>query len=115
MSLEICKKKNAAFNVTNNLCVATSALRRANNSTVVLNKINSIGFFPTIISGEEEAKYIGNIVQYEFPDKINNTLIIDIGGGSTEFLYYKNKKLAFYESVGIGAITLYEEFFMNDS
>ena len=49
----MCKKNNDMFNVTKKLCVATSALRRANNSNVVLNKINTLGFFPKIISGEE--------------------------------------------------------------
>ena len=70
------KKKIKEYDVEIELCVATSALRQAKNSPDVINQFNSIGIFPIIISGIDEAKYIGNIVKYEFPNSINNTLVV---------------------------------------
>lgn len=105
------KKIIKKYNVQKELCVATSALRQAKNKISVINKIKSIGFFPLIISGKEEAQYIGNIIKYEFPNIINNTLIIDIGGGSTELIYFYKSKIKLIQSIEIGSVTLFEKFF----
>ena len=99
------------YKVEKELCIATSALRQAKNKDEILKKMNSIGMFPIIISGYEEAKYIGKIVKYEFSNNIKNTLVIDIGGGSTELIYFKNSKIKLIESLEIGSVTLFEKFF----
>ena len=99
------------FNVEKELCFATSALRQAKNRTAILNKIKNIGIFPKIISGYEEAQYIGKIVKFEFNDNIKNALVIDIGGGSTELIYFYNSKIKLIESIEIGSVTLFDMFF----
>ena len=105
------KKIIKEYDVEIELCVATSALRRAKNSPDVINQFNSIGIFPIIVSGTDEAKYIGNIVKYEFPNNINNTLVVDIGGGSTEFIYFNKSKIKLVESMNLGSVTLFEKCF----
>ena len=105
-----CKKIIKKYNVEKEFCVATSALRQAKNNHEVISRIKSTGCLPIIISGNEEAQYIGNIVKHEFPDYINNTLVVDIGGGSTEFIYFSNSKINEFSSIDMGSVTLFEKF-----
>ena len=105
------KKYIKKFNVEKEICIATSALREAKNSHSVLKKINSINIFPKIISGIQEARLVGDIIKYEFANNLNNSLVIDIGGGSTEFILFKNSQIIDVESINLGSVTLFEKFF----
>ena len=65
--------------------VATSAVRQARNSAVFLEGAEArLGFPIDVISGQEEARFIyQGVAHFEhFPD---SRLVMDIGGGSTEF------------------------------
>ena len=105
------KKEIKKYNVKKEFCVATSALRQAKNKNFVLSQFHKINVFPKIISGNDEAKYIGNIVLHEFPNDIKNTLVVDIGGGSTELIHLYNSKIINVDSLNIGSVTLFEMFF----
>ncbi len=110
-NLITCKNIIKKYNVEDEFCVATSALRQAKNKTKIIKKINDINIYPKIISGDEEANLIGTVVKNEFPLLCKNALIIDIGGGSTELIYFKNFKIEYRRSFEIGSVTLYEKFF----
>jgi len=108
------KKTLIHYNVQETYCVATSALRNALNKTSVLSEFNACGFFPTIITGKEEARYVGLSIKYEFPKILNNTICIDVGGGSTELIIFQNKTVVNVISYNFGTIILTEKYFWND-
>ncbi|MAV59076.1 MAG: hypothetical protein CMG07_03890 [Candidatus Marinimicrobia bacterium] len=110
-NLITCKNIIKKYNVEDEFCVATSALRQAKNKTEIIKKINDINIYPKIISGDEEANLIGTVIKNEFPLLCKNALVIDIGGGSTELIYFKNYKIKYKRSFEIGSVTLYEKIF----
>ena len=68
------------------LVSATNAFRIASNKEELVSQIKEkFGFDVHVITGEEEGKfaYLGAISDYH---EENNTLVIDIGGGSTELI-----------------------------
>ncbi|MEM4261113.1 MAG: hypothetical protein QXG00_07765 [Candidatus Woesearchaeota archaeon] len=96
------------FGVSTIKSVATSAIREAKNGTEVsLILSNVIGFPIEIISGEEEANlsFSGTIENEE------NSTVIDIGGGSTEFVNGENEEILYKKSIKIGAVKITEKFF----
>lgn len=87
----------------------TSALRDVNNAEVLVQKVKEeTGCTLNIISGREEARlsYLG------VGASDSNGLIIDIGGGSTEFIWQDNQEIKF-KSLNIGAVRLTERFISN--
>jgi exopolyphosphatase/guanosine-5'-triphosphate,3'-diphosphate pyrophosphatase len=91
--------------------VATHTLRRAKNANTFLRRARKIFPFPIeIISGAEEARLI-----YVGIASNNNTegsrLIIDIGGGSTEFAVGKSSAPQLCKSVQIGCVSYQKRFF----
>ena len=85
-------------------CVGTSAIREAKNQKDFIDRIKTatkINIQP--ISGLQEASYIFNGILKEklFSDEC--VLIMDIGGGSVEFIISKNRKIAWKKSFPIGA------------
>ena len=93
----------------------TSAFRNAKNCEEVLEKIKTttdIGC--SIISGEVEAEYIYQGVKYSLEMGMENSLILDIGGGSVECILGNNTQILWKESFEIGAQRLLERFHKND-
>jgi len=88
----------------------TSAMRNASNADEVVRRIKAItGIDSNIISGDLEAEYIYMGVKAAM--NIDETsLIIDIGGGSVEFIVGNNDKILWKRSIEIGAQRLLEEF-----
>lgn len=93
---------------------ATSAVRDAKNQDTFLNILrNELGLEVEVVSGEREAQLIhqGVKIGYPFNEKV---LIMDIGGGSTEFIYAsKNEVLKAY-SFNIGTARIYQQFEFSD-
>lgn len=75
--------------------VGTQALRSASNADEFLKKAQQVLGFPIeILPGQEEARLIFEGCSYRLPYSEETRLIIDIGGGSTEFaLGYKHQAL----------------------
>ena len=85
---ETCDK----YNVTKIIAVGTSALREAKNSRDFINAVKKeTGIEIEIISGEREAELTAKGVTTAIGDKKGpgKFFIIDIGGGSTEWIIYK--------------------------
>jgi exopolyphosphatase/guanosine-5'-triphosphate,3'-diphosphate pyrophosphatase len=84
------------------LAVATSAIRDSENGEAFLGEIEwSYGFTTLLLSGDDEAELTRRGVGEVGAD----TLIFDVGGGSTEFILGD-----WHESVDIGSVRLTERF-----
>lgn len=92
--------------------VATSAVREAsNNKDFVKTIFKQTSIKIDIIDGRTEAKLIFLGMKNALPLENSSVLGIDIGGGSTEFIYGLNNKLKYAESVKVGAVRLSNLFF----
>src|SRR5687767_1337250 len=84
-------------------CVATSAVRAATNGGDFLERVKAeLGIDARIISGREEARLIYLGVRHACRMSAK-TLILDIGGGSVEFIVGDEKHAAMLESRKLGA------------
>jgi exopolyphosphatase/guanosine-5'-triphosphate,3'-diphosphate pyrophosphatase len=95
--------------------IATSAAREASNKDDLIKIIrNTTGSSCHIISGEEEAllNFLG--VMSDLSRKYDSVVIIDVGGGSTEFIVVKNDHIVSKKSLPIGSRRLSESFFHHD-
>lgn len=104
------------FSVSHSFATATSAIRSAKNGADFLEKVRTeTGFSPQVISGEKEAEWIyrGISGQVEM-EKGNNALIMDIGGGSVEFILADHSAILWKQSFEIGAQRLCDQFFQED-
>ncbi len=92
--------------------VATSAVREAVNNTDFVERIFSeTGLSVEIIDGKTEADLIFKGMKNAIPVRNKSVIGIDIGGGSTEFIYAVNEQIQFSESINIGAVRLSKMFF----
>ena len=105
------KEKASSYGVENIRAFATSAVRDAENREVFLQEVSKLGIKIECISGKTEAtlNFLGNSLV--FKDEI---LVVDIGGGSTEFTLGKDKTIDFIQSINIGAVRATEKFFSDN-
>ncbi|MFY8021372.1 MAG: exopolyphosphatase [Bacteroidia bacterium] len=94
---------------------ATSAIRNAINGPEFMQEVaKRFQIQIEAISGDLEATYIYEGVKRSFDFQSKTYLIMDIGGGSVEFII-ANEELSFWKrSFEIGAIRLHEKFKKND-
>lgn len=89
--------------------LGTEALRIARNPDDFSKAIKeAIGLEPTILTGEKEAElsFLGSL--YDLKIDTSDLLLIDVGGGSSEFVTGKNGKMIDAISIPIGALKLKE-------
>lgn len=94
--------------------IGTSAIRNAINKNDFIEKVKAkTGIDITVISGAYEAEYIYNGVAsgIELDEPF---LIMDIGGGSTEFIYGNASGMIKAQSFEIGAARIYQLFDLSD-
>jgi exopolyphosphatase/guanosine-5'-triphosphate,3'-diphosphate pyrophosphatase len=109
------KKSIDHYQVKQVRAAATSALRTAGNGAAFLEKIRSeTGIIPEIISGEREAELIYLGVGAAINMRNEKCLIIDIGGGSVEFIICNKEEVFWKRSYDIGAARLMEQFHHSD-
>ncbi len=90
--------------------VATSALRESNNREAIIRRArNEAGLELEIVSGKEEARLICLGVLHGKPPNARS-LVVDIGGGSTEVAFAVGERPSDLWSVAIGAVRLTEIF-----
>ncbi len=93
----------------------TSALRNARNAKVFTGRAkNELDIDITIIPGDEEADLILDGVRQAVTFTGKPTLVMDIGGGSIEFILATDKALMWKRSFEIGATRLVERFSPSD-
>lgn len=90
---------------------ATSATRDAQNRALFVDGVREIlGIEPEVISGDEEARlsFMGAVRELHPSDA--PFLVVDIGGGSTEFVF-GDSKVSAAKSVNIGCVRMSERHF----
>ena len=97
----------SAFGVVRYRACATSAMREASNSQEVIARIKeATGVQIEVISGDEEAFLIQSGGLAEMIDDGKDYLYVDVGGGSTELIWYSNRKVLKATSFPIGTVRL---------
>ena len=94
--------------------VATSAVREASNRLQLIRTVkNHAGIRIEVISGSEEARLVClGVLQGEPPSE--RSLIIDIGGGSTEIISARGEEPESAWSLQLGSVRLSEFFVQSD-
>ena len=114
-ALKIYKETISNYNVEKVFTFATSAIRTATNGIEFTEKVKQeTGFEVEIITGDKEAE----LIYYGVCEAVNLgeelSLIIDIGGGSTEFIIANKDKIFWKQSFLLGASRLLEKFKPSD-
>ncbi len=92
--------------------VATNTLRVAKNAPEFLIRAEAaLGFPIEVIAGREEARLIYVGVAHTLPDPHRQQLVVDIGGGSTEFVIGKSFDPLLLESRYMGCVGYSLRFF----
>jgi exopolyphosphatase / guanosine-5'-triphosphate,3'-diphosphate pyrophosphatase len=94
------------------LFTATSAVRDAENGEAFLGEVEwSYGFVTQLLSGDEEAELTFRGAADGRP---GSTLVIDPGGGSTEFVRGEDGRVDAQVSVDVGSVRLTERYLRSD-
>lgn len=92
--------------------VGTNALRAATNGQTLIQRAEALlGHSIEIIAGREEARLIYLGAAHALAEESGRRLIIDIGGGSTEFIIGENFEPLALESLHMGCVTYSKRFF----
>ncbi len=111
-ALDRMKQVAGSFGAVELVAVATSAVREASNRYLFLERArNEVGVEVDVISGFEEARLIHLGVLQALPVFDERILLVDIGGGSTEFLIGEGDDVLEARSMKLGAIRLTQRFF----
>lgn len=108
-TLNLFKEACQRFQVHNVIAVATAAVRNAPNGEKFIQHIKKqIGFNFRILSGQKEAYYgylgiINTLTEKDY-------LQFDLGGGSIELVWVKDRKIKKSISLPFGAVTVTEKF-----
>ena len=100
------------FDPSNVRAVATNTLRVAKNAHKFIDDAQqALGFPIEVIAGVEEARLIYIGAAHEVQAVQGNRLVVDIGGGSTEFIIGKGYEPKLMESLYIGCVSHSIRFF----
>lgn len=107
--------KIAGFDVSQVDVIGTSAIRDAANRGWFCAEIERrTGLKITVISGEKEADLIFKGVKLAFQQVEDHSLILDIGGGSNEFILTENGNATWKQSFPLGMARIIEKFRISD-
>ena len=102
------------WDVREYLAYATSAIREARNGGRFIERVRrDVGLRIRAISGEQEAELIYLGVRRAV-DLTEPSLLVDIGGGSVEFIVHDGKTSVFAKSLKLGAARMTERFVRAD-
>ncbi|MGD1019222.1 MAG: Ppx/GppA phosphatase family protein [Verrucomicrobiia bacterium] len=100
-----------ALGATDCVAVATSAARDAANRDEFLGQVrHACGLDVELISGEREAELIFRGVSSDPEWSGAPILVVDVGGGSAEFIQGRDGKMEVFQSLPLGALRLTEKF-----
>ena len=97
-------------------CMGTSALRDSKNGQEFVRRAKELtGIDVDIICGDEESNlgFMG-VLEGTDGNKSEDILVIDIGGGSTEFIVGNEEGIKFCKSENVGALRMTEKFITTD-
>ena len=105
-----------ALGAERRIAVLTSATRDAENGADFTERVRSdYGLDARTIAGEEEARlsFLGATSERD-PDDPRTVVVLDIGGGSTEFIVGRGHEVRFHVSTQIGVVRLSERHLHHD-
>lgn len=115
IALQNFKQEIDKHKVTHIRAIATSALRNASNGQDFIDEVaQKTGIQIEIIDGEQEAEYIYKGVKLAGGLSDQTSLIMDIGGGSVEFILSNAHTILWKQSFEIGAARLMDKFHRTD-
>lgn len=101
--------------VENILAFATSAIREAKNGGDFIKEVGeNVGIRVRAISGKMEAEMIGYAIRHSIVLGEEMVLMVDIGGGSVEFIIGNNKEFIYYNSLKLGVARMAAVFVDSD-
>lgn len=105
----------AEHQVSKTRAIGTAALRTASNGTAFIQAVKEkTGLEITLIDGDQEAHYIHKGVELAVPFGADKKLIMDIGGGSVEFIIADLEQVYWAQSFPIGMAITYGNFHHSD-
>jgi exopolyphosphatase/guanosine-5'-triphosphate,3'-diphosphate pyrophosphatase len=114
-TMELFGQEIKANGITEARAIATSALRSASNGKDFIEEVKAkTGINIEIINGEQEAAFIYQGVKISGCLSTQNSLIMDIGGGSVEFILGNADGITWKQSFEIGAARLMDLFHRTD-
>ena len=104
-----------AMKVQEVFAVGTSALREAKNSDDFLKLVTEkLKLSIDVISGEEEAQLSFLAVAKDLQKTGGSLMVVDIGGGSTEFILGRHDQIRQWISLPLGSVRFTEQFLHSD-
>jgi exopolyphosphatase/guanosine-5'-triphosphate,3'-diphosphate pyrophosphatase len=104
-----------AHRVDDLMVVGTSAIREAKNQKEFIEEVKRrTGFDLEVISGEEEAHCTFLGANFIIKNQNDPMLVMDIGGGSTEFIGAEGETPTFLLSTEMGVVHLTEKYLRSD-
>jgi len=95
--------------------IGTSAIRGAANRDEFIALVkHQFGWEIEVIDGNREAEYIFRGTVNSLPPLQEKYLVLDIGGGSNEFILAEGKKIIWKKSINIGIARVLELFTLSD-
>ena len=114
-ALRTFKEIATGYQVTRLRTIATCAVREARNGPEFCRRVREeVGLEVEVISGEREARLAFTSVQHAFDLSGRNTIVADIGGGSTEIVFATGNLIESIFSTPLGAVRLTEQFALGD-
>lgn len=111
LCLSVFRERLNEYDVAQVRVTGTAALRTAQNGTAFVAKVQeNYGLHIEIIDGKKEAILISKGTALALRDSVSDYLIMDIGGGSVEFIVVDNGEVGFAESYPIGVSVSYQLF-----
>lgn len=91
------------FHITNAHVFATASLRNISNTARAVGRIEEVtGLSVDVLSGEEEARLVFQGATHAL--NFDEGMVLDIGGGSTEFTAFKGKEILWADSIPAGSL-----------
>lgn len=104
----------SVYGISHIRAVGTSALREAKNSEEFMRRVLSeTGINIEVISGEEEAELTAKGVLFDL-EKRDASFIVDIGGGSTEWIFCRNSSPTELGTIPTGVVRLSDNHIKSD-
>lgn len=99
------------YDVRHIRAAATSAVRDAVNGRLFVEEVlKETGISLEVIDGEQEGRLTLAGVVSGLDTAHESMAVIDVGGGSTEYTIYEDKKIAYVNSLPLGVVRLTEGF-----
>jgi len=101
----------ADYSVDKVVCIATAAIRSASNGQEFVKRVkDEVGLNINVIDGQKEAQLIFDGIKQVMPLGKEKVMVLDIGGGSNEFIIANNEGVFWKHSFDLGVARLLDKF-----